>query len=115
MCLSCYENLSLTKLIDQLKPLKDIDHTYDFGIWNSTSLSFVLIMLKDKRLEHYHYILKNIYNVISNDKTKHLNAISNNSILPNFEIRVPLLGSQILFLLLQEFFGSPPRLPVGSV
>ena len=84
MCLSCYENLSLTKLIDQLKPLKDIDHTYDFGIWNSTSLSFVLIMLKDKRLEHYHYILKNIYNVISNDKTKHLNAISNNSILPVF-------------------------------
>jgi hypothetical protein len=84
MCLSCYENLSLKNLIDQLKPLEDIDHTYDFGIWNSTSLSFVLIMLKDQRLEHYHYILKNIYNIISNDKTKNLKAISNNSILPVF-------------------------------
>ena len=99
-------NKNLNKKLDeQNKTLKDIDHTYDFGIWNSTSLSFVLIMLKDKRLEHYHYILKNIYNVISNDKTKHLNAISNNSILPVFtneETGEKVNRINLLFNLIEE-------------
>ena len=72
MCLTCYQNISLKSLIEQLKEIEKIDNTYDFSIWNTTSLSFLYIMLNDERLKHYHYII--------DDKKKILTSINNNSL-----------------------------------
>ena len=80
MCLTCYQNISLKSLIEQLKEIEKIDNTYDFSIWNTTSLSFLYIMLNDERLKHYHYIIIHIYRVINKDKKKILTSINNNSL-----------------------------------
>ena len=73
MCLTCYQNISLKSLIEQLKEIEKIDNTYDFSIWNTTSLSFLYIMLNDERLKHYHYIIVHTYGVINKDKKKNIN------------------------------------------
>jgi len=80
MCLTCYQNISLKSLIEQLKEIEKIDNTYDFSIWNTTSLSFLHIMLNDERLKHYHYIIVHTYGVINKDKKKILTSINNNSL-----------------------------------
>ena len=80
MCLTCYQNISLKSLIEQLKEIEKIDNTYDFSIWNTTSLSFLYIMLNDERLKHYHYIIVHTYGVINKDKKKILTSINNNSL-----------------------------------
>ena len=80
MCLTCYQNISLKSLIEQLKEIEKIDNTYDFSIWNTTSLSFLNIMLNDERLKHYHYIIVHTYGVINKDKKKILTSINNNSL-----------------------------------
>ena len=80
MCLTCYQNISLKSLIEQLKEIEKIDNTYDFSIWNTTSLSFLYIMLNEERLKHYHYIIVHTYGVINKDKKKILTSINNNSL-----------------------------------
>ena len=80
MCLTCYQNLDIKQIIDQLKKLENIDSSENFGKWNTTSLNFLQVMLNDKRLEHYHYIIINIYKVINKDKKNILTAINKNSL-----------------------------------
>ena len=80
MCLLCYQNLDIKHIIDQLKKLENMDSTENFDKWNTTSLNFLQVMLDDKRLEHYHYIIIHIYEVINKDKNNILNAINKNSL-----------------------------------
>ena len=80
MCLLCYQNLDIKQIIDQLKKLENMDSTENFDKWNTTSLNFLQVMLDDKRLEHYHYIIIHIYEVINKDKNNILNAINKNSL-----------------------------------
>jgi len=69
MCLICYQSLDLRHLIDQVNELKDIDETYDFTKWNTTSLSFVLLFISDNRLVCYHSIIERLYEIISKQNT----------------------------------------------
>ena len=79
MCKECYDNTDLKEKINYIEELKNIDNTYEFKQWNSTSLSFLYLFLIDEEMTKYHHVIKNICTIIKNDQERILKKINDNS------------------------------------
>ena len=78
MCITCRQKMSISYLINQLKNLEtEVDDSYDFSRWNTTSLSFLYLDLLDERIKDYHYIIENVCQKINADKKNILDSIGN--------------------------------------
>ena len=76
MCYECYKNTNLKEKINYIEELKNIDSKYDFGQWNTTSLSFLYIFLSDMELACYHHVIVRVCDIINADKERILSEIS---------------------------------------
>ena len=78
MCIKCYRATTLHQKVNTLTECIS-DENYDFTKWNSTSLTFLYLMLCDSSIEDHHHMIVQIYSVINKNKSSILDSINSNS------------------------------------
>ena len=76
MCITCRQKMNISYLINQLIKLEtEVDDSYDFSRWNTTSLSFLYLDLLDERMKDYHYIIENVVDTLKGRTSATTNAL----------------------------------------
>lgn len=77
MCYLCYSDMPWSMRKEQIKLIEN--KPLNFSDWNDTSLSFMLLFLKDMTLVNYHYIIINAMEELNKNRNDNLSKIVHNS------------------------------------